>query len=149
MSRKQDLETPIGIVSRQLLDRAGETPDRHPRVANHGSKGTAGRLEFALRRFGLGPDLLSLGQELDEVEPGKLLVLDQGDNVLHLFIDDADEFVQHGDAPFESVQVVVGGADRADDRVSFSKECDRRLIDLGRDDRLGKSELFAGDELLG
>ena len=86
---------------------------------------------------------------MDEVEPGKLLVLDQGDNVLHLFIDDADEFVQHGDSPFESVEVVVRGADRADDRVSFAEERDRRLIDLGRDDRLRESELFAGDELLG
>ena len=106
-------------------------------------------MEFALRRFGLGADLLALGLELDEVEPGKLLVLDQVVAVLHRLIDDADEFVQHGDAPFESVQVVVGGADRADDRVSFAEERERGLIDLGGDDRLGERELFAGDERLG
>jgi hypothetical protein len=95
------LESPVRVVPRHLLERAGDGTDREPGVADRGGEPPAGTREFPPGGLGLGP------------EPFQL--------VLH-------EVVEDDDPPLQGVQVVERGPQPADHRVPLGEERERRLV---------------------
>ena len=141
-------EGAVRVVGREVVERPGDGADRQPRVADDRREPRPRAGEFAPRRLGLRPEPREFDFELNLIEPGDLLVVQQRLPGPGRVAREADEFVEYGDAPLQRVQVVERPAHRADDGVPLAEQRERRLVHLARGDRLRQRQLPPGDDLL-
>ena len=97
----------------------GEAGDRKSRIADRGGERSPGGRKFAARGLRLRAEALALGFELNQIEPGDLLVIEQNLAVADRFIRESDEFVERLDPAFQNEHIEAGRADRSDDGIAL------------------------------